>query len=62
MRIEKTICAPATGTGGAIAIIRVSGSQSLNICDKIFFSLDNSIKLIDQKGFTIVFGDRRYLS
>ncbi|HUX59029.1 MAG TPA: tRNA uridine-5-carboxymethylaminomethyl(34) synthesis GTPase MnmE [Bacteroidales bacterium] len=59
IRLEETICAPATAVGGAIAIIRVSGSQTFNICDKIFFSLDTSIRLIDQKGFTIVFGDIR---
>jgi tRNA modification GTPase len=56
IRSEETICAPATSPGGAIAIIRVSGSQSINICGKIFSPLDNSIKLIDQKGFTTVFG------
>ena len=56
IRSGETICAPATGVGGAIAIIRVSGPQSINICDKIFIPLDKAIKLIDQKGFTIVFG------
>ncbi len=58
-RPEETICAPATAVGGAISIIRVSGSKSIAICEKIFTPLDNSIKLIDQKGFTIVFGDIR---
>jgi len=57
IRSEETICAPATAIGGAIAVIRVSGSHSINICDKIFIPLDKSTKLIDQKGFTIVFGD-----
>jgi tRNA modification GTPase len=59
IRPEVTICAPATAVGGAIAIIRVSGSMSLSICEKIFVPLDKSIKLIDQKGFTIIFGDIR---
>jgi len=59
IRSSETICAPATAIGGAIAVIRVSGSQSFNICDKIFFALDKTIKLIDQKGFTIAFGDIR---
>ncbi len=58
-RSEETICAPATTIGGAIAVIRISGPDSLNICDKIFFPLDNSIKLIDQKGYTVVFGEIR---
>jgi tRNA modification GTPase len=59
IRSEETICAPATAIGGAIAVIRISGQQSLNICEKIFCPLDKSIKLIDQKGFTVVFGEIR---
>ncbi|MBE3086754.1 MAG: tRNA uridine-5-carboxymethylaminomethyl(34) synthesis GTPase MnmE [Bacteroidetes bacterium] len=59
IRSEETICAPATGVGGAIAVIRISGSQSISICEKIFFPLDKSIKLVEQKGFTIAFGDIR---
>ncbi len=56
---DTTICAPATASGGAIAVIRVSGPKSLEISEKIFFSLDKSVKLSDQKGFTILFGDIR---
>ncbi len=56
VRREETICAPATGSGGAISVIRISGSDSLGICGKIFFPSDKSIQLINQKGFTIVFG------
>jgi tRNA modification GTPase len=59
IRTEDTICAPATSIGGAIAVIRISGLQSLDICDKIFFPLDKSIKLADRKGFTIAYGDIR---
>jgi tRNA modification GTPase len=59
LRSGETICAPATAIGGAIAVIRISGPQSLSICEKIFFPLDKSIKLVDQKGFTIIFGDIR---
>ena len=59
-RPEETICAPATAIGGAISIIRVSGPESFAICEKIFSPLDKSIKLIDQKGFTIVYGDIRF--
>lgn len=58
-RPEETICAPATAIGGAIAVIRISGSQSLNICEKIFYPSNRNIKLIDQKGFTIVLGEIR---
>ena len=36
---ENTICSVSTGHGeSAIALIRVSGAQALNICKKIFFS------------------------
>ena len=36
---ENTICSVSTGHGeSAIALIRISGAQSLNICKKIFFS------------------------
>jgi len=59
IRTEETICAPATAIGGAIAVIRISGPDSLNICNKIFYPLDNSIKLLDQKGYTVVFGEIR---
>jgi tRNA modification GTPase len=59
IRSEETICAPATALGGAIAVIRISGPESLIICDKIFYPLDKSIKLIDQKGYTVVFGEIR---
>jgi tRNA modification GTPase len=60
IRLEETICAPATGTGGAIAIIRVSGPKSLSICEKIFYPLDKDAKLTEQKGYTILLGEIRY--
>lgn len=59
IRTGETICAPATAIGGAIAILRISGSDSLAICEKIFFPADKSTKLADQKGFTILFGEIR---
>jgi tRNA modification GTPase len=59
IRREETICAPATASGGAIAVIRVSGAQSFGICSKIFFPLDKDINLSDLKGFTVVYGDIR---
>jgi len=57
IRSEETICAPATAIGGAIAVIRVSGPKSLEICEKVFFPLAKNIKLSDQKGYTVLFGD-----
>lgn len=57
IRPEETICAPATAVGGAIAIIRISGLKSIDICEKIFLPSDKSIKLADQKSYTVVFGE-----
>jgi len=57
IRSEETICAPATAIGGAIAIIRISGQQSITICAKIFYPFNKSIELVDQKDFTIIFGE-----
>lgn len=57
IRPEDTICAPATAIGGAIAVIRISGPQSLGICEKIFYPSDKNIKLFDLKGFTVVLGE-----
>ena len=59
IRSEETICAPATTSGGAIAVIRISGQESLTICDKIFYPLDKGFKLIDKKGYTVSFGEIR---
>jgi tRNA modification GTPase len=57
LRTEETICAPATSGGGAIAVIRISGSQSITICDRIFFPSERRIKLTEQQGYTIVYGE-----
>ena len=59
IRSEETICAPASGTGGAISIIRVSGSQSFSICDKVFVPADRKIRVSEQRGYTILFGEIR---
>ena len=49
---KDTIFALATGSGlGAIAIIRVSGSEAINICKKVF-----SKNIADVKSHTIHFG------
>ena len=59
IRSEATICAPATGTGGAISIIRVSGPESLSVVSRIFYPLDKAVNINNYKGFTVVFGDLR---
>jgi tRNA modification GTPase len=59
LRKDETICAPATGHGGAIAVIRVSGPQSLEICGKIFFPADKKIIIASHKGYRVIFGEIR---
>jgi len=52
-----TICAIATPPGsGAIAVIRLSGNNAINIADSVFQSAKKSKKLINQKANTIHFG------
>ncbi len=59
IRTGETICAPATSVGGAIAVIRVSGSRCIEICDKVFFPSEQKIKFTEQKGYSIVYGEIR---
>ena len=56
---ENTICAIATPVGGAIAIIRISGSNAINITDEIFYTISGK-KLIDAKPNTIHYGHIKY--
>lgn len=58
-RPEETICAPATAIGGALAVIRISGSDSFEICRKIFFPADSSLEITRQKGYSVLFGEIR---
>jgi tRNA modification GTPase len=55
-RQDETICAPASGSGGAIAVIRVSGSKSLEICSRIFKPSDRSIVIQEQPGNSVIHG------
>jgi tRNA modification GTPase len=52
-----TICAPATASGGAIALIRMSGPDSIAIGEKIFVPGGKKNKLSQQTGNTILFGE-----
>ena len=46
-----TIAAPATGPGGAISLIRLSGPRAIAITESIF-----SKPLADAEGYTVHFG------
>lgn len=57
MYLKDTIGAISTANGiGAIAIIRISGSNSIKICDSIFKSKNQKKKIVNQKSHTIHFG------
>jgi tRNA modification GTPase len=56
IRSGDTICAPATGSGGAIAVIRMSGPDSIVIAEKVLVPGGKKIKLSEQAGNTILFG------
>ena len=54
---NDTICAPATGLGGAIAVIRVSGGRSFEIADSIFNPAGSGAPgLSSSEGYTIRYG------
>ena len=51
------ICAIATAPGGAIGIIRISGSEALTIADRIFRPVGSNAPLADRKPYTLAFGN-----
>ncbi len=54
---EDTICAIATGQGGAIGIIRISGPEAITITNKIFCPADKGSKpLTERKAYSIAYG------
>jgi len=54
---QATICAISTPPGmGAIAVIRLSGEEAVEIADKVFRSPKEGKKLKDQKANTLHFG------
>ena len=59
VRKEETICAPASSSGGAISVIRVSGAQSITICEKIFYPSVTGLIIREQAGFKIIHGEIR---
>ncbi len=54
--VSDTIFANASGMGGAIGIIRVSGPRAVEIVDQIFLSVNEKKKLADQKTYTVHYG------
>ena len=54
---QDTICALATAAGsGAIAVIRLSGSEAFTITEQIFHAANKSIELSKVEGHTAYFG------
>ncbi|MEZ5106272.1 MAG: tRNA uridine-5-carboxymethylaminomethyl(34) synthesis GTPase MnmE [Draconibacterium sp.] len=54
---QTTICAISTSPGmGAIAVIRLSGSEAITIADKVFKSPKKGKKLVEQKANSLHFG------
>lgn len=56
MEQRETICAIATATGGALAVIRISGPDAIVIADTIFAPIHKNKRLLDQKTQTLHFG------
>lgn len=54
---NPTICAIATAPGGAIGIIRISGSEALTIADRIFRPVGSNVPLAGRKPYTLAFGN-----
>ncbi len=54
---QDTICAISTAPGiGGVAVIRVSGSDSLNICNRIFRPKKTGSDLLSQEAYTLKYG------
>ena len=53
---SDTIFANASGMGGGISVIRVSGPKAVEIADQIFEPKKKDKKLADQKTYTMHYG------
>ena len=53
---DDTICAPATASGGAVGIVRVSGPRALELADSIFVSASGK-KVLESAGYSILYGE-----
>ena len=56
MELKDTICALATPQGGALGVIRISGSKAIDIAEKIF-TPRAGLPLAERKAPAVVFGD-----
>lgn len=54
--MSDTICALATAQGGALNVIRISGSNALEIASRIFVP-KRGVPLAERRNHTVVFGD-----
>ena len=55
--MDETICALSTPPGtGAIAIIRLSGSKTIAIIEKVFRPLNKTLKVAELQSHTITLG------
>ncbi len=54
---SDTICAPATGNGGAINIVRLSGTEAISITDSIFKAKDSKKTVANSASHQLIFGD-----
>ena len=52
-QFDNTICAPASGRGGAVAIIRISGWNAIKAADRIF---TGRTPLADAPGYSLHYG------
>ncbi|MGL4412018.1 MAG: tRNA uridine-5-carboxymethylaminomethyl(34) synthesis GTPase MnmE [Bacteroidales bacterium] len=60
MYTTETICAVSTAPGvGGVAIIRVSGGEAIEICNKIFRPMNQKRELLTQKPYTLSYGSIR---
>jgi tRNA modification GTPase len=56
IRFDTTIAAPATGAGGAIAVIRLSGPSALDIISALFTPFSGTVEMKKEKGYSVFYG------
>ncbi|MDF1559172.1 MAG: tRNA uridine-5-carboxymethylaminomethyl(34) synthesis GTPase MnmE [Bacteroidales bacterium] len=55
LKPDTTIAAPATGTGGALAVIRVSGPETFRLISELFITVSGA-DLREARGYTVHYG------